>query len=161
VVVLSALRRRSGLLPAARWRREGFADVVLDGCVEIKSEYGRNTPIVTAVMRDGRAAVRVTDFAPRFYPFGRPDLLKSFALSAHRWPAARHDPNSPDAPLWAANPAAMGSNHQIQRQPTALRVTTDAPLSYVDREAAFVLTHPLHGARSGHADRRRSGDRLS
>ena len=44
---------------------KGFADVVLDGCVEIQSEYGRNTPIVTAVMRDREgAAVRVTDFAP-------------------------------------------------------------------------------------------------
>ena len=38
---------------------KGFADVILDGCVEITSEYGRNTPIVTAVMRDqiGRAHV--------------------------------------------------------------------------------------------------------
>jgi GH15 family glucan-1,4-alpha-glucosidase len=51
---------------------KGFADVILDGCVEIKSEYGRNTPIVTAVMRDANgAAVKVTDFAPRFYQFGR------------------------------------------------------------------------------------------
>ena len=37
---------------------------------------------------------------------------------------------------------AMGSNHiRYSGGPTALRVTTDAPLSYVDREAAFVLTH--------------------
>ncbi len=127
---------------------KGFADVLLDGCVEIKSEYGRNTPIVTAVMRDGQgAAVRVTDFAPRFYQFGRtfrpPQIIRIVEPIAglpritirirpthHYGQPTQH---------------AMGSNHiRYSGGPTALRVTTDAPLSYVDREAAFVLTHPLH-----------------
>ena len=40
---------------------------------------------------------------------------------------------------------ALGSNHiRYTGGETALRLTTDAPLSYVDREAPFVLTQPLH-----------------
>src|SRR5262249_26045444 len=40
---------------------------------------------------------------------------------------------------------AMGSNHiRYTGGDLALRLTTDVPLSYVDREAAFVLTRPLH-----------------
>jgi len=127
---------------------KGFADVVLDGCVEIKSEYGRNTPIVTAVMRDAQgAAVRVTDFAPRFYQFGRtfrpPQIIRIVEPIAGL-------PRvtvliRPTHHYWQPTQLAMGSNHiRYSGGSTALRVTTDAPLSYVDREAAFVLTHPLH-----------------
>src|ERR1700741_301068 len=51
---------------------KGFSDVVLDDLVDIKSEYMRNTAIVTTVLTDSKGgAVRVTDFAPRFQHFGR------------------------------------------------------------------------------------------
>src|SRR5262245_51418801 len=51
---------------------KGFSDVLLDDIVDIKSEYLRNTAIVSTVLtgRNG-GAVRVTDFAPRFQHFGR------------------------------------------------------------------------------------------
>ena len=127
---------------------KGFADVVLDGCVEIKSEYGRNTPIVTAVMRDAQgAAVRVTDFAPRFYQFGRtfrpPQIIRIVEpIAGLPRVMVRIRPTHH---YGQPTQLAMGSNHiRYSGGSTALRVTTDAPLSYVDREAAFVLTHPLH-----------------
>jgi GH15 family glucan-1,4-alpha-glucosidase len=127
---------------------KGFADVVLDGCVETTSEYGRNTPIVTAVMRDGNgAAIRVTDFAPRFYQFGRtfrpPQLVRIIEPIAGLPRVTIRI--RPTHHYGQPTQHAMGSNHiRYSGGPTALRVTTDAPLSYVDREAAFVLTHPLH-----------------
>src|SRR6266581_1386797 len=127
---------------------KGFADVVLDGCVEIVSEYGRNTPIVTAVMRDAQgAAVRVTDFAPRFYQFGRtfrpPQIIRIVEPVAGLPRVTIRI--RPTHHYGQPTQLAMGSNHiRYSGGPTALRVTTDAPLSYVDREAAFVLTHPLH-----------------
>ena len=127
---------------------KGFADVVLDGCVEIKSEYGRNTPIVTAIMRDAQgAAVRVTDFAPRFYQFGRtfrpPQIIRIVEpIAGLPRVTVRIRPTHH---YGQPTQLAMGSNHiRYSGGSTALRVTTDAPLSYVDREAAFVLTHPLH-----------------
>jgi GH15 family glucan-1,4-alpha-glucosidase len=127
---------------------KGFADVVLDGCVEIKSEYGRNTPIVTAVMRDAQgAAVRVTDFAPRFYQFGRtfrpPQIIRIVEPIAGLPRVTIRI--RPTHHYGQPTQHAMGSNHiRYSGGSTALRVTTDAPLSYIDREAAFVLTHPLH-----------------
>ena len=40
---------------------------------------------------------------------------------------------------------SIGSNHiRYSAGDTSIRVTTDAPLSYIDREAAFVLTRPVH-----------------
>ncbi len=51
---------------------KGFTDVVLDGQVELRSDYVRNTAIVvTELIDDKGGAVRITDFAPRFQIFGR------------------------------------------------------------------------------------------
>jgi len=60
---------------------KGFADVVLDGLVSAQSAYLRNTAIIETVLTDkDGAAVRITDFAPRFEQFGRtfrpPQLMR-------------------------------------------------------------------------------------
>src|SRR6185436_5127158 len=40
---------------------------------------------------------------------------------------------------------SLGSNHiSFRGKDLALRLTTDAPLAYIDREAPFVLTRPIH-----------------
>src|ERR1700743_1386637 len=44
---------------------KGFADVVLDGLAENRSEYLRNTAVMSTLLIDERGgAVRITDFAP-------------------------------------------------------------------------------------------------
>src|SRR5262249_52860171 len=46
---------------------KGFTDVVLDDCVDVQSEYLRNTAVVSTRLTDSHGnAVRITDFAPRF-----------------------------------------------------------------------------------------------
>ena len=60
---------------------KGFSDVVLDGMVDYASDYERNTAVVSTVLTDKNgAAVKITDFAPRFYNFGRifrpPQLIR-------------------------------------------------------------------------------------
>src|SRR5580693_2303653 len=51
---------------------KGFSDVVLDDIVETRSEYVRNTAIVSTELTDKNGAtVRITDFIPRFRQFGR------------------------------------------------------------------------------------------
>jgi GH15 family glucan-1,4-alpha-glucosidase len=51
---------------------KGFTDILLDGIVDAKSEYLRNTAVLSTVLTDQRgAAIRVIDFAPRFLQFGR------------------------------------------------------------------------------------------
>ena len=128
---------------------KGFTDVVLDGMVEIRSNYMRNTAIVVTELVDGNGAtVRITDFAPRFREYGRtfrpPQLIRIIepvagtprisirVRAAHRYgePVATR---------------TSGSNHiRYWRDDVGVRLTTDVPLSYVEKEAAFVLTRPVH-----------------
>ena len=37
-----------------------------------------------------------------------------------------------------------GSSHITYGEPPLVRLTTDAPLSYIQKETAFALTRPLH-----------------
>ena len=128
---------------------KGFTDVVLDGQVEIRSEYMRNTAIVVTELVDRNGGtVRITDFAPRFQNYGRifrpPQLVRIIEpiagmpritirfRTAHRYgvPVATR---------------SSGSNHiRYWRDDVPVRLTTDAPLSYVENEASFVLTRPVH-----------------
>jgi GH15 family glucan-1,4-alpha-glucosidase len=128
---------------------KGFTDVVLDNFAETKSEYVRNTAIVTTTLhdRDG-GAVRITDFAPRFHQFGRtyrpPELIRIIEpLAGLPRITIRFRPtHGYGQPI---TQRAMGSSHvRYTGGDAALRLTTDAPLSYIDREASFVLTRPLH-----------------
>ena len=128
---------------------KGFTDVVLDGQVELRSDYVRNTAIVVTELTDGNGgAVRITDFAPRFQIYGRtfrpPQLVRIIEpiagmpritirfRTAHRY----------GVPVTARS---SGSNHiRYWRDDVPVRLTTDAPLSYVENEASFGLTRPLH-----------------
>ncbi len=126
---------------------KGFTDVLLDGFVSSHSEYTRNTAVVTTVLtdRDG-GAVRITDFAPRFSQFGRmfrpPQLMRIIEpiaglprITIRFRPAADYGQTNMGR--------ALSSNHIRYTGGEAIRLTTDAPLSYIDRESPFVLTRPL------------------
>ena len=128
---------------------KGFTDVVLDGLVETKSDYVRNTAIVTTTMRDREGgAIRVTDFAPRFEQFGRtfrpPELVRIIEpIAGLPRITIRFRPMHSYGQ--APSQRAMGSSHmRYTGGDVALRLTTNAPLSYIDREASFVLTRPVH-----------------
>ena len=128
---------------------KGFTDVVLDGQVENRSDYMRNTAIVVTELTDSNGgAVRITDFAPRFQNYGRmfrpPQLVRIIEpiagmpritirfRTAHRY----------GVPVTTRS---SGSNHiRYWRDDVPVRLTTDAPLSYVENEASFVLTRPVH-----------------
>ena len=128
---------------------KGFTDVVLDGQVETRSDYVRNTAIVvTELIDDKGGAVRITDFAPRFQIFGRTfrppqscgSSSRSAACRASQFVSApRHRYGEP------VTSRSSGSNHiRYWRDEVPVRLTTDAPLSYVENEASFVLTRPVH-----------------
>ena len=99
---------------------KGFCDVVLEGMVDFRSEYVRNTAVVSTVLTDDKgAAVRITDFAPRFREFDRmlrpPQLMR--IIEPVGGPAAHHHPGAADQQLrrarwrtnrWAAITSAIG-----------------------------------------------------
>jgi GH15 family glucan-1,4-alpha-glucosidase len=128
---------------------KGFTDVVLDGMVETQSEYLRNTAIVTTVLTDKHgAAVRVLDFAPRFERFGRtfrpPQLMRIIEPIAGlpRISIRFRPTHNYGEPVASRAPA---SNHiRYWRDEFPIRLTTDAPLSYIEKETPFALTRPLH-----------------
>jgi GH15 family glucan-1,4-alpha-glucosidase len=127
---------------------KGFSDVVLDGMVSYQSEYQRNTAIVTTVLTDRQGgAVRITDFAPRFRNYERvfrpPQLIRIIEpLSGLPRITVRLRPTHSYGEPMAQR--SLGSNHiRYSGGNVVIRLTTDAPLSYIDREAPFVLHRPL------------------
>jgi GH15 family glucan-1,4-alpha-glucosidase len=128
---------------------KGFSDVLLDGQVSTQSQYIRNTAVVSTVLTDKNgASVRITDFAPRFFQYGRtfrpPQLMRIIEpVSGLPRVTIRFRPTSGYGQEHMQR--AFGSNHiRYTGGNAALRLTTDAPLAYIDRESPFVLTRPLH-----------------
>lgn len=128
---------------------KGFSDVVLAELVETQSEYQRNTAIVTTTLtaRDG-ASVRITDFAPRYQNFGRisrPPQLVRIVEPVSGLPRItirfRPTQNYGETSLRGL----MGSNHIRYGDGSrdVIRLTTNAPLSYIAQEAPFALTRPI------------------
>ena len=127
---------------------KGFCDVVLDGQSQTRSDYVRNTAIVSTLLsaEDG-SQVRITDFAPRFRNFDRmlrpPQLIRIIdpvagvpRITIRLRPAQHYG-----KPMTRRT---TGSNHITYGEPALIRLTTDAPLSYVEEEAFFALTRPVH-----------------
>jgi GH15 family glucan-1,4-alpha-glucosidase len=128
---------------------KGFSDVVLDDMADFRSEYHRNTAIIATVLTDRQGgAIRITDFTPRFRQFGRifrpPQIIRIIEpiaglprITIRFRPT--HDYGHPFVHR------SIGSNHiRYSHEETIIRLTTDAPLSYIDREAPFVLTRTMH-----------------
>jgi len=128
---------------------KGFTDVVLEDMAEYQSEYLRNTAVVSTVLTDRRgAAVRITDFAPRFRQYGRvfrpPQLFRIVEpiaglprITVRMRPAHQYGRPFPRR--------SVGSNHiRYLDGDTVVRLTTDAPLSLIEQESPFVLTRPIH-----------------
>ena len=127
---------------------KGFCDVLLDRQVQAQSYYERNTAIVTTILtaEDG-AQVKITDFAPRLRNFDRllrpPQLMRVIQpIAGLPRIAIRVRPTQ-----FYGNPTkrqVAGSSHITFGEPPLVRLTTDAPLSYIQQETPFALSRPLH-----------------
>ncbi|MNF32092.1 Trehalase [compost metagenome] len=126
---------------------KGFSDCLLDGMSSSHSEYVRNTAIICTTLEDAAGnAVRITDFAPRFTQYGRqfrPAQLCRLIEPLRGLPRVTlrirptHHYGKPCT-------AFSGSNHILYvGGENTIRLTTDAPLSYIQRETPFVLRRPI------------------
>ena len=129
-------------------QEKGFCDVLLADMVKSRSEYVRNTPIVVTDLEDKHGGrVRITDFAPRFQLFERifrsPQIVRRIEPLAGL-PRIQIRVRPTHAYGRPSTTHSIGSNHiRYRGGEEVLRVSTDAPLSYIARETAFPLTRPL------------------
>ncbi|MFI4995160.1 MAG: glycoside hydrolase family 15 protein [Hyphomicrobiales bacterium] len=127
---------------------KGFCDVVLADCVETIAQYLRNTAVVETILTDAHGGqVRVTDFAPRFEHYERvfrpPQLIRRIEpIAGLPRIAIRVRPTyAYGRPI---TEYAIGSNHiRYMGGTEIMRLTTDAPLSYVVAETNFALNRPV------------------
>ena len=133
---------------AATIRKSGFMDVVVRDRVSTSQRYLPNSAILETLIEDKHGGVlRLLDFAPRFRRFGRmfrpPQLVRRIEpVSGRPRMGIRLRPNFD---YGARQPQlTSGSNHvRYVGSDTVLRLTTDAPISYVLHETEFVLDRPL------------------
>ncbi|MCB9966644.1 MAG: glycoside hydrolase family 15 protein [Geminicoccaceae bacterium] len=125
-------------------RDRGYFGVELEDCVSIEQAYVENTAVLRTEMRDARGAgIRILDFAPRFEQFGRmfhPTTLVRIVEPLGEGPRIK----IACRPLYnygAQLPViTRGSNHiRYVDDIMALRLTTNAPLTYVLDEITFHL----------------------
>lgn len=124
-----------------------FAVELLD--LETSSQrYDGNTPILVTTLHDRAGAeVEVRDFAPRFEQYGR--MFRPTMLIRRVRPL-RGDPRvrivlRPRCEYGAQRPTVTrGSHHLRYVSPSStLRLTTDAPISFVAEATPFVLDRPI------------------
>lgn len=127
---------------------KGFCEIRLEAATRVASAYVRNTAIVETTMADENGnAIRITDFVPSFTRFERqfhpPQIVRRIEPVSglprvrirlrpafeYGTPCTRH---------------VLGSNHiRYSGGRETVRLTTDAPLSYIAQETAFPLIRPL------------------
>jgi GH15 family glucan-1,4-alpha-glucosidase len=128
---------------------EGFAEVVLEKFAASAQAYVDNSAILLTTLTDANGAqLRITDFAPRFKRFDRiyrPSMLvrRIEPLSGLPMIRIRIRPRVDYGRLRPQR--TFGSNHvRYVAGDLVLRLTTDAPISYLETESPFALTGPLH-----------------
>jgi GH15 family glucan-1,4-alpha-glucosidase len=127
---------------------KGFTDIVLADMTTSKSSYLRNTAMVVTELEDKHGGrIRITDFAPRFQMFERtfhpPQLIRRVEPLAGL-PRIQIRVRPTHAYGRPTTAHSIGSNHiRYRGGGEVLRLSTDAPLSYIAQETTFPLTRPL------------------
>ncbi|MBB98072.1 MAG: glucoamylase [Rhodobacteraceae bacterium] len=127
---------------------DGAFAIELEGVVRSEQAYLENTAVVVTRLFDGSGnAIEITDFAPRFQAKGRmfrPNALvrRVRVLAGHPRIRVRCRPRFA---YGSREPEiTFGSNHvRFVANGLTLRLTTNAPVTYVRDETAFLIDGPL------------------
>jgi GH15 family glucan-1,4-alpha-glucosidase len=122
----------------------GFYSIELDDLAEVEQFYLPNTAVLVTRLTDGSGdGVEISDFAPRFQQFGRifrpttlMRIIKPFGetprIRVRLRPVFHYGRHPPQI--------TRGSNHiRYVGADTSLRLTTNAPLTYLLEETPFIL----------------------
>ena len=126
-----------------------FALEPAGGLASSHQEYRLNSAVLVTRIEDGEGNVaEITDFAPRFHQFDRifrPPTLVLVIVPIKGLPRLRVRLRPRFAYGQEIPQLTLGSNHiRYASHSDALRLTTDAALSYLVEETSFVLDRPLH-----------------
>ena len=127
----------------------GYYEIELLDFDHSEQSYQPNTAILDTTLYDSNGgAVRITDVAPRYEYFGRmftPMMLLRRLRPLSGAPRIRIRLRPARDYGSEACKTTHGSNHvTYAAAETTLRLTTDAPLTHVIDENAFLLDRPLH-----------------
>ena len=127
---------------------DGAFAIELEGVVRSEQHYQENTAIVVTRLHDASGnAIEITDFAPRFQTKGR--MFRPTAIVRRVRPIAGHPRIRvrcrPRFAYGARDPeTTFGSNHvRWVGNGQTLRLTTNAPVTYVRDEIPFLLDAPV------------------
>jgi GH15 family glucan-1,4-alpha-glucosidase len=135
--------------PRAGEDARGFWGIDLEGCVKTSQRYLRNSAVLLTRHEDGAGnAIEVTDFCPRFRHnerMYRPVAFVRIVRPVSGSPRIRV--RLRPARAWGAQDAqrTRGSNHvRYILSDITLRLTTNAPVGWVEDERLFRVERPLH-----------------
>ncbi|MGB4334526.1 MAG: glycoside hydrolase family 15 protein [Chromatiaceae bacterium] len=126
-----------------------FAVEPAGGMASSHQAYQLNSAVLVTRIEDREGnTLEITDFAPRFHQFDRmfrPPTLVRIIVPVKGLPRLRIRLRPRFAYGQETPQVTLGSNHiRYASHSDALRLTTDAALSYLVEETSFVLDRPLH-----------------
>jgi len=127
----------------------GFFDVVLARCVKSEQQYIRNTAVLcTKLYDENGSAIEIVDFVPRFESHEReyrPNMLIRILKPISGRPRARIRLRPTFGYGWGTPEKTRGSNHvRYLLSNMTVRLTTNAPISYVVDEVLFEVDEPMY-----------------
>ncbi|HLJ63270.1 MAG TPA: glycoside hydrolase family 15 protein [Stellaceae bacterium] len=133
------------LNPSGACAGAGSFDIEIEHFAAARQHYSRNTAILVTTLTDrSGASVRITDFVPRYSHYGR--TFRPSTLVRRIEPVAG-SPRilirlRPCTGYGSSEPTlSIGSNYLCYRASSmGLRLTTNAPLSYIREQIPFVLS---------------------
>jgi len=133
-----------GAVPSER----GFMDVELANSQSTEQHYLRNSPVLITLLTSGDGnGCQITDFAPRFFRNDR--LVRPNLLIRRIEPRGGHCRIRirvrPVADITGAPTTVTHEGHHLRyvSDHRVLRLTTDAPVSYIAEERWFTLQTPM------------------
>ena len=140
-----------GKAAATDWTeaQDGAFDIALENFDRSEQRYLKNSAIVETILYDkSGAALRVTDFAPRFKQLGRvyrPITIVRRIEPLSGTPRVRFRLRPHGSYGASAPEITRGSNHARYIMPRlTLRLTTDIPISFVVDEIPMLLDRPAN-----------------
>jgi GH15 family glucan-1,4-alpha-glucosidase len=137
-----------GLIDGKQAEHKGRFSIEIVDLASCQQSYLKNTALLVSVLTDAKGnAVEITDFAPRFQQYDRvfrpPAIIRQVRpLSGQPRIRVRLQPMFEWGEIEAK--ITLGSNHLRYVGPSmALRLTTNASVSYIAESQAFIVDRPF------------------